>query len=280
MAQPTQPSSIQPQGSDPKPIQSSSDVARKSTTPLRTQSVSISNELEHLADPRKLPLRTESAGKSSGNPSSADMVPNAHQLHHFRWTPADIAVGAALGVACGMVFWGFDFAYSSLSPVLAALLPGISSVLHAFWYFSGPLALLIIRKPGAAIYVNLVGTIAEMVLGNGFSFGFVFVSAALQAIFSEIPFAIAAYRRYNLSLTISSGALTAVEYGIYLQLFLYQGVAFLSPRGIIHMISEVVGGVLIAGVMSWLLFRAIAKTGALDRFASGRAMRASAEDRR
>lgn len=59
----------------------------------------------------------------------------------------------------------------------------------------------------------------------------------------------------------------------------YRGVSFLSPRGVIHMISELVGGVLIAGVMSWYLYRAIAATGALDRFASGRALRDDADHR-
>lgn len=208
------------------------------------------------------------------SPHEAD----SHGFTRFRWTTADIAVGAALGVACGMVFWGFNFAYSSLSPLLAAILPGISSVLHAFWYFSGPLALLIIRKPGAALYVNLVGTVAEMVMGNQFSFGFVFISAILQGLFSEIPYALTAYRTYTLPITIASGALTAIEYGVYLLLFMYQGVAFFSPRGIIHMISEILGGIVIAGVMSWALFNAIARTGALDRFASGRAVRALDEE--
>ena len=78
---------------------------------------------------------------------------------------------------------------------------------------------------------------------------------------------------------MTSGALVALAYGVYLMLFRYQGVSFLSPRGVIHMISELVGGVLIAGVMSWYLYRAIAATGALDRFASGRARRDDADRR-
>ena len=132
-------------------------------------------------------------------------VPSARPVT-LRWTTADIAVGAALGVACGLVFWGFNFAYQAISPVLGALLPGIASVLHAFWYFSGPLALLIIRKPGAAVYVNLVGAVAEMVFGNNFEFSFVFISAALQGVFAEIPFALARYRKYNLPMSIVSGS--------------------------------------------------------------------------
>lgn len=193
--------------------------------------------------------------------------------HRLRWTPADIAVGAALGVAAGVIFWGFNFAYSAISPILGGILPGFASILHGTWYFSGTLALLILRKPGAAIYVNLVGSAAEMVLGNSFSFGFIFVSAALQGLFAELPFALTRYRIFNLPMAILSGLSTAIEYGVYLMLFRYQGVAFFSPRGIVHMISEMLSGVLIAGVLSWYLYVAIAKTGVLDRFASGRAIR-------
>ena len=189
----------------------------------------------------------------------------------WRWTAADNAVGAALGVACGLVFWGFNFAYAWLSPLIGGILPGLASVLHPLWYFPGTLAVIILRKPGAAIYVNLVGSAAEMLLGNQFSVGFVFASAALQGLFAEIPFMVTRYRVYNLPISVVSGALVALEYGVYLMLFRYQGVAFLSARGIVHMVSELVGGVLIAGVMSWYLYRAIAATGALDRFASGRA---------
>ena len=214
------------------------------------------------------------------DPTSASVPSGTEHSDHInirtslRWSIADIALGAALGVACGLVFWGFNYAYSYLlSPFLGGILPGLASLFHAFWYFSGPLALLTIRKPGAAIYVNLVGSVAEMVIGNQYSFSFVFISAALQGLFAEVPFAIMRYRRYNLSLTILSGALVALEYGVYLLLFQYQGVAFLSPRGIIHMISEIIGGIVFAGIMSWLLFQAIARTGALDNFASGRAVR-------
>lgn len=151
----------------------------------------------------------------------------------------DIAVGAALGVACGLVFWLFNFAYAWLSPIIGGILPGLASILYPLWYFSGTLAVIILRKPGAAVYVNLVGSAAEMLLGNQFSFGF--ASAALQGVFAELP------------ISMTSGALVALEYGVYLMLFRYQGVSFLSPRGVIHMISELVGGVLIAGLMSWYI---------------------------
>ena len=116
-----------------------------------------------------------------------------------------------------------------------------------------------------------------MLLGNQYSVAFVLISAVLQGVVAEIPFAITRYQRFTQSLSMVSGGLVAIEYGVYLMLFRYQGIAFISPRGIIHMVSEIIGGVLIAGVMSWHLYVAIASTGALDRFASGRALRHTKE---
>lgn len=190
----------------------------------------------------------------------------------LKWRPLDIAVGAALGAACGVIFWGFNFAYVPISTVLGSILPGLASVTHALWYFSGTLAVLIVRKPGAALYVNLVGTLVETVIGSQYGLGFVIVSALLQGVFAEIPFAVLRYRVFNLPVSVASGLMVALEYGFYLLLFRYQGVAFVSPRGIVHMISELTGGMLISGVMSWYLMLAIAKTGVLERLASGRSL--------
>lgn len=167
----------------------------------------------------------------------------------LKWQPLDIAVGATLGAACGVIFWGFNFAYMPISSVFGAILPGFASIVHAVWYFSGTLAVLILRKPGAALYVNLIGTLVETVIGSQFDLGFVIISALLQGVFAEIPFALTRYRMFNLPISIASGALVALEYGTYLMLFRYVGVSFVSPRGIVHMISEVTGGVLISGVM-------------------------------
>ncbi|NMN01184.1 Hydroxymethylpyrimidine transport system permease protein [Bifidobacterium sp. DSM 109958] len=208
---------------------------------------------------------------------SAGTTMSASVRHSLRWSTADIAVGAALGVGCGVVQWGFNFVSQSLFAVMAAILPGLSSLFHAIWYFSGTLGVTVIRKPGAAIYVNVVGVAVQMLLGNQFSFGFVFVSAALQGIVAELPFVVTRYRLFNLPMTMLAGALVAVEYGFYLLFFRYQAVSLFSPRGIIHMTCEVIGGVAIAGVFSWFLFRAIAATGALDRFASGQSVRGTVD---
>ena len=84
-----------------------------------------------------------------------------------------------------------------ISSVFGAILPGFASIVHAVWYFSGTLAVLILRKPGAALYVNLIGTLVETVIGSQFDLGFVITSALLQGVFAEIPFALTRYRMFN-----------------------------------------------------------------------------------
>lgn len=237
--------------------------------PETIQPSSTNESLQH--SPSDASNQNKTPGQIHGSVSSSHSP--VARVSRLRWRAADIAIGAALGVACGLVFWGFNFAYAWIAPLLRAILPGITSLFHAFWYFSGPLALLIIRKPGAAIYVDIIGSLTETLFGNQYSFTFVFLSAFLQGLFAEVPFAIFRYRKFNLSLTVASGALTAVEYGFYVLFTRLQGVALVSPRGLTHMTCEIIGGILIAGVMSWFLYLAIAKTGALDRFASGRAVR-------
>ena len=207
---------------------------------------------------------------SSSSVSSNDS--NGSGLSRLKWRPVDIAVGAAFGAACGVIFWGFNFAYMPISSVLGAVLPGLAWVTHAMWYFSGTLALLILRRPGAALYVNVVGTLVETVIGSQYGVGFVIVSALLQGAFAEIPFALTRYRVFNLPISVVSGLLVALEYGFYLLLFRYQGVAIVSPRGIVHLISELTGGALLSGVMPWFLMLGLARTGVLDRLASGRAL--------
>ena len=223
-----------------------------------------------MSDAAKHPIDQSVNPSTSDSPSSPAAGGQAGS--RLRWKPQDIAVGAALGAACGVLFWGLNFGYAPLSALLGAILPGLMSMFNAMWYFSGTFALLILRKPGAAVYVNLVGSLIESTIGSQFSIALILISTLLQGLAAEIPFAVTRYRVFNLPTAIVSGALTALVYGCYLMLFYYQGVSFLSPRGIVHMIAELVGGVVFSGVMSWWLYIALAKTGVLERLASGRAL--------
>jgi len=187
----------------------------------------------------------------------------------LRWRVVDIAVGPALGVMAGVVSWIFDNVSYGIFPMLTLILPGSAALLHALWYFQATLGLLILRKPGAAIYVVMVGAFAEAVLGTKYSVSFL-LPALLQALSAEAVFGAFRYRRWTLGVTVLAACAIAVVYNFYLMTFYYQSFTFFSPRGIIGTICELISGVVFAGFGSWWLYRAVAKAGVLDRFASGR----------
>src|SRR3954466_3008006 len=82
----------------------------------------------------------------------------------LRWRVVDIVIGAVVAVACAVVFVGWNFG-SHIFDGLQALLPGIQSLGYGPWLLGGPLAALIIRKPGAALFGELVAAAVSMLLG-------------------------------------------------------------------------------------------------------------------
>lgn len=90
----------------------------------------------------------------------------------------------------------------------------------------------------------------------------------MQGIGAEIGFAIFAYKKWNMLTTAVSGALAGVGCGIY---YWVMNPAWGVLRSSIYLGTSIVSGVVLAGVVMYLLHRAIAQTGVLDRFESGRA---------
>ncbi|KJY53670.1 ABC transporter, permease protein [Bifidobacterium coryneforme] len=193
--------------------------------------------------------------------------------HRLRWRPLDIAVGAGLGAVSGLIYWAASLLSSWIFPLMTAILPGMAALLHGVFYFPCTLSLLILRKPGAAVYVGIISVLVEILPGNAYNGPMIFVQAIVEALCAELAFGIFRYRRWTLGTTILGGLLIALAYNAFLLAFYYQGVSLLSPRGIIGTICELISGVVLAGLTSWFLFRAIGRTGALDRLASGQDVR-------
>ncbi|MFU0538040.1 ECF transporter S component [Gardnerella greenwoodii] len=204
--------------------------------------------------------------------ANAKANPEPSIIANLRWRVADIALGAALSAVFGVILCGYGLVFIPIIRTLnAAVLPGFASITHGVWYLSGTLAVLLIRKPGSAVYVNVVAAFVQVLLGSPFNIRDTVVSALLQGVFAEIPFLIAKYRKFNLTLSVLSGLLVAFEYGVFLSFTKYQGKA---PTYItIHMITELVSGLLLSGVLVWFVYLALRATGALDNFASGRTER-------
>ncbi|KAA8829125.1 MULTISPECIES: ECF transporter S component [Bifidobacterium] len=193
---------------------------------------------------------------------------------NYKWRVVDIVVASIVAVASGVIFAGWDLIYKIPTTALDAVLPGFSGLVCAFWLFAGPLAGLIVRKPGAAIYAELVAACIEYIIGAGNVFGISgsIIIGLVQGVFAELAFVLVLYRKWNPLIATLSGLLAGL--GNYLYEFSpfggYVGIGYFSTYGLCYLVTTLISGAVIAGVLMWYVHRAIAATGVLDRFESGR----------
>ncbi|GAA3923201.1 ECF transporter S component [Microbacterium invictum] len=191
--------------------------------------------------------------------------------NRFRWRVVDIVVASVLGVASGLIFLLWNIGYLGPKALLEPLLPGLQGLLDGPWLFAGVLGALIIRKPGAAIYTETLAAVVSALVGNQWG-GFLTIEAGLvQGLGAEIVFLIVAYKLWSFPVAILAGAGAGLAGAINNLILWYAGSD--ATFTIVYLISSVVSGAVIAGGGAWLIARGLAATGALDRFASGRAVR-------
>lgn len=185
------------------------------------------------------------------------------------WRVVDIVVAAVLGVATGLIFvlWnGVGYVWFS---AMDALTPGFGGLAAGIWLLGGVLGGLVIRKPGAALFVELLAATVSMLLGSQWAIETVY-AGIVQGLGAELIFLLFAYRRFGLPVAMLAGIGAAVAAWV-LELFTSGNLAMSGEFLMIYFACLTVSGALLAGLVGWLLTRALAATGVLDRFASGRA---------
>jgi len=201
--------------------------------------------------------------------SNSAVTPDSRR---YRWRVVDIVVASVIGVAVGVVFWAWGVVWGPISAPIEALLPGLQAAPAAVWLVGGVLGALVIRKPGAALYTELVAAIVSALIGSQWG-GLLTIEAGLvQGLGAELVFALFLYRNWRLPVALLAGAAAGLGMAINDLILWYVGAA--PTFAIVYTVSAVIGGALVAGGLSWLAVRGLARAGALDRFAAGREHRA------
>ncbi|MCU1545170.1 MAG: hypothetical protein JWP30_270 [Homoserinimonas sp.] len=195
----------------------------------------------------------------------------SHRTISYRWRVVDIVIASVIGVAAGLVFFAWNQLYNPLSAPLEAALPGLQALVYGVWLLAGVLGALIIRKPGAALFTELVAAVVSALLGAQWG-GFLTIEAGLvQGLGAELVFLIFFYSNWRVFVAVLAGAGAGVAMAINDLLLWYPGAG--AAFATIYTISAVLSGAIIAGLGSWFIVKGLAKTGALSRFASGREAR-------
>ncbi len=203
------------------------------------------------------------SAEAASTPASAEA--GSATTSRLRWRVVDIVVASVIGVASGVLFWAWGLAYNGLSTPLQ-LLPGFSAILGGGWLFAGVLGGLVIRKPGAALYTELLAAVVSALVGTQWGF-LTLESGLVQGLGAELVFLAFAYRKFTLPVATLAGAGAGVALAINDLILWYPGVDLLFQS--VYFVSAIVSGAVIAGVGSYYLVRALARSGALQRFAAG-----------
>lgn len=199
----------------------------------------------------------------------AGTVVGAAALSKAGWRVVDIVVASVLGVAGGLVFAVWNTAWPAISNTLA-FFPPASAILVGVWLFPAVLGGLIVRKPGAAVYTELVAAALSAFIGNQWGFATVWYGL-VEGLGAEVVFALMLYRRFGPTTAVLAGAGAGVTVGLMDSLLYYP--TFSAGYKISYIVLAVISGAVIAGLGSWALTRALARTGALAPLASGRTAR-------
>ncbi|MCL2785383.1 MAG: ECF transporter S component [Propionibacteriaceae bacterium] len=191
-------------------------------------------------------------------------------ISRYRWRVVDIVVGAVLGIAVGLVFFAWNFVGDLVGDTLKLIFPPAKGLLGGLWLLGGVLGGLIIRKPGAAIFVEVIAALVPALIGSQWGFT-VLVSGLLQGAGAELVFLVFFYRVWKLPVAMIAGACAAAFEWVYEIFVWYAGWRTLYQG--LYLVFLAFSGVLLAGVLGWLIQKALAQTGVLDRFESGREVR-------
>lgn len=180
------------------------------------------------------------------------------------WRVVDIVVTAVLGVAFGVVFAGWNVL---TLPLFTGQVNPLAYLVSGLWLMPGVLAGLVVRKPGAAVFAEMLAAVVSTFFASPWALDTI-LSGAVQGAGAELAFALFFYRSFGLPVALLAGAGAAVGEWLHDMPIYYPETAFgvQLAYGFFMLTSALV----IAGLGSWLLVRALARTGVLSPFASGR----------
>jgi len=189
------------------------------------------------------------------------------------WRGVDLITAAMLAVAFGVMFWGFNtFIYPILSAATAGF-PPAGELMLGVWLLPAVVGGLVVRRPGAALFTELVAANVSMLLGSQWGVA-VLLSGLLQGLGVELVLALFRHRRFGVVVAVLGGVLSAVFEIVFYEWQSYVA-EYSSAWKAIFLGAGMVSGAVIAGVGGWFLVRALARTGALNAFPPGQEARES-----
>lgn len=198
--------------------------------------------------------------------------PGLAQRPLLAWRTIDLMTAALIGVAMGVVFWGWNFFHAFASPAFTAAAAPFVGLLGGTWLLAGVLGGLVVRRPGAALFAELLAAAVSALLGNQWGWSTLY-AGVLQGLGAELILLLFLYKRFNVVVAALAGMAaaafeTAYEWNVY-------WAGFDTEWKLVYLFAFMASGAVIAGVGGWLITRALARTGAIDAMPAGQELHES-----
>lgn len=132
-----------------------------------------------------------------------------------RWRTIDLLTCAFLGVALGVAYWAWALVYTAPSNFVSAGFPPLGALLNWPWLVAGIVGMLVIRRPGAAVFTELLAAVVEALIGNQWGGAATLLSGFLQGLGVEIGFALFGYAVFRWAPLIIGGFLGGAFEAVY-----------------------------------------------------------------
>ncbi len=187
------------------------------------------------------------------------------------WRTVDIVVAAVIAVAFGVIFWAWSsFVWGPTSLFFEGFAKPAQYVLSGVYLMPAVLGGLVIRKPGAALFTEVVAAAVSALLGSQWGLD-VILSGVVQGAGAELIFAFTAYRVWGLPVAVLAAVGASIGEWLHDMTIYFPATTF--DAQLAFGVFVVASAVVIAGIGSWLLTRALADTGVLAPCPSGRTQR-------
>ena len=184
---------------------------------------------------------------------------------NFQYTTRDIVIIAVIAAIAGVVNTGMGnlwyLANTSLGPLGGAILQG-----SFMWAYI--LVVWLVRKPGAAIFLGLIETAVEVLLGNASGIG-TLGWGLTQGLGVEIVMAISGYQNYTIWAALAAGA-AASQFGTTWTAVLFGWDPATANDVWMAIPINLISGIVFSGLLGFYLAKGLTRTG-LIRSAAGQA---------
>jgi energy-coupling factor transport system substrate-specific component len=183
-----------------------------------------------------------------------------------RWRVVDLVTVSVLGSTFGVVYWAWNQLWLLTTPFFL-FFPPAQAIGYGVWMLPQVMAVMLVRRRGAAVFGSMSAVIVSAFLGNVFGLT-VLLYGVVQGGLTELVFAVSRYRFFNW-FTAGLGTGLAAAGGTTLDVVLYYPFWTIGWK-LAYIAIGGCGSFLLGALLAPFVVRRLASAGALDGLPAGR----------